>query len=209
MTFPQHEERELNLGIEAFREESMRLAKKLLKDLEALSWKLLTCESMSGGKLAALITEVPGASRTFLGGFVTYSYDLKERLGVSRELLRTHGAVSEAVAEEMSLRALDYLMGSGMAISITGNAGPTAQEGKPVGSFFIGIALREGGEVRSFSFRGEGRSNGRDPLLLRRFNRELAVNLALRKALYLLRGLGFSERGSEKSSERRREERSL
>jgi len=163
---------------------------ELLRELERRDLKLIVCESMTGGMLSSAITDVPGASKTFLGGFVTYSYELKERIGVQRDTLLTYGAVSERTAEEMAITSLRILTSfgyKGMAISVTGNAGPSSQEGKPVGTFFVGVALSLADGFKVTVFREEGRRRGGDPSTLRDYNRRYATKFAVRKALELLK----------------------
>ena len=125
-------------------------------DLETVVIRLLTerkqtlavAESCTGGGVADRLTNVPGASAVFLGGFLTYSNALKEKfLGVQNKTLAEHGAVSEPVAREMAEGArrateADY------AIAVTGIAGPaggTAE--KPVGTVFIALAGVDGTKV--------------------------------------------------------------
>ena len=101
---------------------------------------LATAESLTGGRLASLITAVPGASRVYVGGVVAYSTSVKqELLGVSDALVARHGVVSPECAREMAEGAR-YRLGATYAISTTGVAGPDPQEGHPAGTVFVGIA---------------------------------------------------------------------
>jgi len=107
---------------------------------------LVTAESCTGGHLANRLTNVPGASKVFLEGFVTYSNQSKsDLLGVDYGLIEAHGAVSEQVVRSMAEGALQK-SGARYAIATTGIAGPDGGTlGKPVGT--VWIALAEEGEV--------------------------------------------------------------
>lgn len=114
---------------------------------------LCTAESLTGGQIASTLVSVPGASRYFRGGFVTYTEEMKmQLLGVEKATIDKHTVVSKEVAQEMAVNAriksdTDY------AIAVTGNAGPTTDNtDKTVGVVFIGLATRTGVEVREFNF---------------------------------------------------------
>jgi len=102
--------------------------------------KLATAESCTGGLVAAKLTEQPGSSEIFECGFVTYSNLSKiQLLGVSERSLEQHGAVSEQVAGEMALGALNGHAAQ-LAVSITGIAGPGGSNFKPDGRVCFGVA---------------------------------------------------------------------
>lgn len=118
-------------------------------------------ESCTGGLLAQRLTAVPGSSRYFVGGWVTYTNQAKmDWLGVSAEALETHGAVSAEVAREMA-QAARRIAGCTLGVSVTGVAGPTPDSGagaagpKPVGLVFIATADQNGCEVKERQFLGE------------------------------------------------------
>ncbi len=111
----------------------------LVKKLSARGLTLSCAESLTGGLLASSVVDVPGASKVFKGGFVTYCDEAKHsQLGVLKETLKKNGAISEETAREMAAGAAKAL-GTDIAIATTGNAGPDADEGKPVGLVYIGL----------------------------------------------------------------------
>jgi nicotinamide-nucleotide amidase len=101
-----------------------------------------TAESCTGGYVAKLLTDVPGSSRWFDCGFITYSNASKRReLGVTAETLAQHGAVSEQTVIEMALGAL-AVSGAQRAVAISGVAGPDGgTDDHPVGDVWFGKAL--------------------------------------------------------------------
>jgi nicotinamide-nucleotide amidase len=104
---------------------------------------LATAESLTGGLIAATLTAIAGASDVVDRGFVTYSNEAKvELIGVSLDLIQTHGAVSEEVAGAMATGALARSRAT-IAISVTGLAGPGGGSAeKPVGTVCFGLAKR-------------------------------------------------------------------
>ncbi|HEX3624212.1 MAG TPA: CinA family protein [Verrucomicrobiae bacterium] len=136
---------------------------------------LALAESCTGGFIANQITNVPGASKIFKGGVVSYSNEAKEKfLGVNAETLKLHGAVSKEVAAEMATGAkkrfaVDY------AIAVTGIAGPTGgTKAKPTGTVFIAVAGKGGTIVER---------------KLNQFDREKFKEVTARQALKLLEGI--------------------
>ena len=109
-------------------------AARLLDAFRAKGLRLATAESMTGGLVAALLTEVPDSSDVLERGFVTYTNEAKhESLGVPNSVLARHGAVSEPVARAMAEGALRHSHAD-IAVSVTGLAGPGGgTDAKPVG----------------------------------------------------------------------------
>lgn len=137
---------------------------------------LATAESCTGGLVAKMITDVPGSSGWFIGGFVTYSDGQKvSHLGVKPATLEQFGAVSEQVAGEMASGAR-FATGADWAVALTGIAGPDGgSEAKPVGLVWIGLAGPDGVRVHRVIFPGD-----RETVRLR--SARTALNL-LRRAL--------------------------
>ena len=121
--------------------ESDQLHSVIVQALTARKETLALAESCTGGYVANRVTNVPGASEVFLGGWVTYSNQTKEAfLGVRHATLETYGAVSEQTAREMAEGARRE-MNSTYALAITGIAGPSGGSAeKPVGTVYIALA---------------------------------------------------------------------
>jgi competence/damage-inducible protein CinA-like protein len=120
---------------------------------------LATAESCTGGLIGKQLTDIPGSSSYYLGGFVCYSNELKESLvGVSNESLKQFGAVSEQVARELSQGTLAKT-NADWAIGVTGIAGPGGKSPKkPEGLVYISLAGKNGvSEVKKCLFGNPGR----------------------------------------------------
>ena len=150
-------------------------ARRLGQRLRERGLTLATAESCTGGWLAKVLTDQPGASRWLLAGWVVYSNEAKTReLGVRAATLARHGAVSEATVRQLAAQACRRA-GTDLAVSISGIAGPGgATPGKPVGTVWFGFARRAGRTARVETvckrFRGD-----RDTV------RRKAVQFALRR----------------------------
>jgi nicotinamide-nucleotide amidase len=112
--------------------------------LKARGWMLATAESCTGGWIGQCVTMVPGSSEWFDRGFITYTNAAKaEMLGVRKETLQAHGAVSEQTVREMAHGALERSR-SDVAVAVSGVAGPGGGSAeKPVGTVCIGWAVRD------------------------------------------------------------------
>lgn len=109
------------------------------------SYHLVIAESCTGGMICSAITQISGSSQWFTQGFITYSDQSKiDLLGVSEGSLKSYGAVSQQVANEMSCGALRRSQGS-LSLSITGIAGPSGgTKTKPVGTVFFSVCDKKG-----------------------------------------------------------------
>lgn len=116
---------------------------------------LAVAESCTGGLVAQRITAIPGSSRSFLGGAVVYSNELKTSFaGVPAELIEQHGAVSEEVARALAI-GIRERTGATIGLAITGIAGPTGgSDTKPVGLVYIGVSDANRTDVLERNFRG-------------------------------------------------------
>jgi PncC family amidohydrolase len=121
-----------------------------------------TAESCTGGLVAHVLTEVPGSSGYFAGGIVSYSNAIKERdLGVAADVIARHGAVSAQTARAMATGAR-LRLGVDVAVSVTGIAGPGGgTDEKPIGLTYIGVADRDGVDVRRYAWTGDRTANKR------------------------------------------------
>ncbi len=158
-------------------------AEALLTLARSKGAKIATAESCTGGLIAGAITDIAGSSDIFDRGFVTYSNAAKtEMLGVRAATLRQFGAVSEEVAREMADGALAR-SAAGLAVSVTGIAGPGGSEHKPEGRVCFALAAT-GAETRTetVDFGPLGRAEVR----------RATVVHALAMLLRALRGVGLS-----------------
>ena len=134
------------------------LAEILVRRATAAGVMVVTAESCTGGMVAAAITDVAGASAVLDRGLVTYSNAAKrDLLGVPAPALDSHGAVSMETAAAMAEGALAASPQAGLAVAITGIAGPGGGSAeKPVGLVWFGLAVRGGAvETRRHLFDGD------------------------------------------------------
>ncbi len=162
------------LGNSIFSSGKEELEQVIVRLLTQRNETVTTAESCTGGLLAHRLTNIPGASKIFVGGFVTYATEMKiAALGVDESLISKHGSVSKPVAQAMA-EAARARTGAIHALATTGIAGPTGgSEKKPVGTVYIAL------------------SSNNAPTLVRHFNfasdRETFKQLATQAALNLLR----------------------
>ena len=144
------------LGNVVFGEDDDTVADSVARLLESLGATIAVAESCTGGLVANWLTDVPGISRFFLEGLVTYSNESKIRLlGVPAELFGTVGAVSEKVARRMAEGARARA-GAAVGLGVTGIAGPSGgSPGKPVGTVHVVVATPERTTHRKLELRGD------------------------------------------------------
>ena len=164
---------------------SVEMERELGNQLVRLGLTLATAESCTGGLLAHRITNVPGSSAYYVGGFVTYANEAKEaQLGVRLETLVAYGAVSSETALEMASGARER-MGADVALSTTGIAGPDGgTPEKPVGLVYVALSAEGLEHYECHVWRGS--SSGLDERL---DNKERSVDAALGLLLTYLQGL--------------------
>ena len=141
-------------------EEDIPIEKAILNFMAPRGLTLSVAESCTGGYISHLITQHPGSSQVFLGGAVSYSYELKERiLGVKNETLWQYGAVSRETVKEMVEGALLNFK-SDYALAVTGIAGPDGgTPEKPVGTVWIAVASGEKQIIKKVVFGNKRKQN--------------------------------------------------
>ena len=133
----------------------MKNYQQLVQHLNRIQKTIATAESCTGGLIAKLITDVPGSSKVFIGGIVSYSNEMKTKLlGVNENTLTQHGAVSENTVSEM-LDGIRKITNADIVVAVSGIAGPTGGTiEKPVGTVFIGIISEGKKVIQRFQFKG-------------------------------------------------------
>jgi nicotinamide-nucleotide amidase len=118
------------------------LAESILAELNSRGETLASAESLTGGMIGALLTDVPGSSASYLGGVISYATRLKATLaGVDQSTLAEVGPVAERTAAEMA-RGVAELCGANWGVATTGVAGPEAQDGHAVGQVSLPSATK-------------------------------------------------------------------
>lgn len=129
-------------------------ARSLVARLTSERLTVATAESLTGGLVAAALTDVPGASLVVRGGVVAYANDVKVSvLGVDALLLADRGAIDPEVAEQMAM-GVRRVLSADLGIATTGAAGPEPSDGKPVGTAYIAVAGPESRRVRALALKG-------------------------------------------------------
>lgn len=144
------------------------IAKTIQDKLIAAGKTLCTAESCTGGRIAALLTSVPGSSEYFRGGVVSYQTEIKELvLKVPSDIIDSYGVVSSQTADAMRLCAC-RLLEADYAIAITGYAGPTGgTDEDPVGTVYVSVGSVQDGLTRRVVSAGQCRTEIQDDVAVR------------------------------------------
>lgn len=127
------------------------LESAIVRMLEERSLTLSTMESCTGGLLASVLTDAPGASKVFKGGLVTPMTETKEEFGVPAELVERYGVISDETALAMA-KAVRERLGADIGVGVTGVTGPEAADGRPAGEVHIGLDDGARTDVIRFTF---------------------------------------------------------
>ena len=131
------------------------LAGQVLTQLAERGHTVAVAESLTGGLVAAALTDIPGASASFRGAVVAYASELKaELLGVDPDMLARHGAVYAPVAAAMAA-GVRARLGATYGVATTGVAGPEPADGQPVGTAHIAVSAADDTVVRTIALRGD------------------------------------------------------
>jgi len=131
------------------------VAADLVARLTAAGQTVAVAESLTGGLVAAALTDIPGASVVFRGGVIAYATDIKARvLGVDEVLLSRVGSVDLEVAEQMG-SGVRSLMGATYGLATTGVAGPDSVDGKPVGTVYVAVVGPGTSRVKALGLSGD------------------------------------------------------
>jgi nicotinamide-nucleotide amidase len=143
------------LGPAVFSVDGRALEQVVADELLARSWRLAVAESCTGGLVGGRLTDIPGSSAWFAGGVVAYANEIKEtEIGVPSELMKQHGAVSEAVAVAMA-DGVRQRFKTDVGLAVTGIAGPSGGSAeKPVGTVMIAVSSGPA-IVRTYRFVGD------------------------------------------------------
>lgn len=152
---PVEDQLRARLGVDAVEGNHSRIAEALGDLLRSRELTVAVAESLTGGLMGSELSLCGGSSDFFLGGAITYATGSKrDVLGVNESILKGPGAVSPEAASAMAEKAA-HLYGAEVGLSATGVAGPSEQEGKPVGTVFVGAWYDGRSEVRKIKAHGD------------------------------------------------------
>jgi nicotinamide-nucleotide amidase len=139
--------------------ELVLLANQVLSAFKKRGLSLAAAESITGGLIGHLLTEVPGSSDVFVGGVIAYHNRLKEQLGVPTHTLETEGAVSEATAKAMA-EGIRGQTEADVGVAVTGIAGPGGgTKTKQVGLTYVAVSDGRGTISEAHTWRADRSTN--------------------------------------------------
>ncbi len=134
-------------------------AEEIIQLLKERRQTLAVAESCTGGLIGHLLTEVPGSSEAFLGGVIVYANEIKMKVGVPKETLEQHGAVSPQTAASLATGIRKWA-GADYGLAVTGIAGPSgATDSKPVGLTYVAVVAAGGVTCEEHRFKGDRSTN--------------------------------------------------
>lgn len=139
----------------AQRDFSRSLEQKVVGMLRDNGYTIAVAESVTGGLVSRILTNMPGSSDYFIGGAVCYSPRAKViQTGIEPKIIAEYGVVSEETAIGLA-RGIRQRLVTTLGVGITGVAGPEAHGGRPVGTVFIALSDKKGDTVKEFLFDGD------------------------------------------------------
>ncbi|MCV3754210.1 CinA family protein [Ureaplasma zalophigenitalium] len=137
------------------------MVKKIKEYFESHKLTLSTCESATCGALASMLAEEAGISSFYKGGIVSYAKETKINLvGVDLKIIEDKGTISAETAKELA-RKTNQLLNTHVCLSVTGNAGPSGDENKEVGLFYVGVAVNDFCFAKEMQISDKGRLKNR------------------------------------------------
>ncbi|GAB6183070.1 CinA family protein [Thermodesulfovibrio hydrogeniphilus] len=137
------------------------IAYEIVKILTQKEKTLAVAESCTGGLISSTITDVPGASKVFLCGLVTYATEMKKIILGIEDKVFSFGVISPEMAKNMA-EATKKITSADYTIATTGNLGPSSMEGKPVGLVYIAVATEKDTFVKELILKGDRIQNKKD-----------------------------------------------
>lgn len=155
----------------------MENIERLVEILKEKGYHLVTAESATCGLIANKFGYISGVSQVYNGGVVVYASDAKQKLlNIDYQLINKYGTISHEIANEMVI-SITNILNCECGISVTGNAGPTTIENKPMGLFYIGLKVNELTVVKKIQL---------DVALSRNMMRSNIANIAIQEMLNIL-----------------------
>jgi len=141
--------------VNALMKETETLAKKVIETCIKANLKLVAAESMTGGLLMSILTEVPDASKVIDHGYIVYSDQSKnDLLGVPKTLIDKESVYSQSVVQSM-IEGLNQRSQAHIKVAISGIAGPTTHYDLPIGTVFIGLEINQNLHIYQELFEGD------------------------------------------------------